>query len=389
MRPKIIFLITEDRFLWSHRLPIARAALNCGFEVIIVTRVVGDAQKIVDEGFRLIPLPLKRGSYNPLRDLGVIWQLRKIYKTEKPDIVHHVALKPVLYGSLAALGLGHIQIINALTGLGYLATSNSPKARFLKPIIWNLFKFLFSQPSQHVLLQNDEDMHLLSTTAKLSSDRIVIIRGSGVDVNLFHPSPEPSGIPIALFASRMLWIKGICEFVEAARLLRDRGIKARFVLVGDADFGSPSSVPRQQLLEWQETGAVEWWGHKADMPDVFKQANLVCLPSQGGEGVPKTLLEAAASGRAIVATDVPGCRDVVRNSVNGLLVEPKNVAELANAMKKLLNDPERSGEMGERGREIAVREFSQELVVSETLKLYSRLLKPGDVPSEVTSTTTD
>lgn len=389
MRPKIIFLITEDRFLWSHRLPIARAALNCGFEVIIVTRVLGDAQKILDEGFRLIPLPLKRGSYNPLRDLGVIWQLRKIYKAEKPDIVHQVTLKPVLYGSSAALGLKDIQIINALTGLGYLAASNSPKARFLKPIIWNLFKFLFSQPSQHLLLQNDEDLQLLSTAVKCSSHRIVIIRGSGVDVNLFHPSPEPSGIPIALFASRMLWIKGICEFVEAARLLRDRGIKARFVLVGDADFGSPSSVPRQQLLEWQETGVVEWWGHKEDMPDVFKQANLVCLPSHGGEGVPKTLLEAAASGRAIVATDVPGCRDVVHNSVNGLLVEPKNVAELASAMEKLLKDPERRREMGERGREIAVREFSQELVVSETLKLYFRLLKPGDLPSEVTSTTTN
>jgi glycosyltransferase involved in cell wall biosynthesis len=206
---------------------------------------------------------------------------------------------------------------------------------------------------------------------------------------LFHPSPEPSGIPIALFASRMLWIKGISEFVEAARLLRDGGIKARFVLVGDADFGSPSSVPRQQLLEWQETGAVEWWGHKEDMPDVFKQANLVCLPSQGGEGVPKTLLEAAASGRAIVATDVPGCRDVVHNAVNGLLVEPKNIAELARAMEKLLKDPERRREMGERGREIAVREFSQELVVSKTLTLYSRLLKPGDLPSEMTSTTTN
>ena len=388
MPPKIIFLITEDRFLWSHRLPIARAALHSGYEVIIATRVVGDGQKILDEGFRLIPLSLKRRSYNPLRDLGVIRHLREIYKTEKPDIVHHVALKPVLYGTAAALGFKDIRVINALTGLGFLVSSNSAKARFLRPIIWNLFRLLLSRTNQHVLLQNRDDMQLLVTRLKVSSEKIVTIRGSGVNVDLFQPSPEPPGTPIVLFASRMLWIKGLREFVTAARLLRNKGVKARFVLVGDADFGSPSSVPRQQLLEWQEAGALEWWGHKENMPEVFKQINLICLPSQGGEGVPKTLLEAAASGRAIITTNVPGCRDIVRQGVNGILVEPKNATALAAAIEELLNDPERRQKMGERGREIAVGEFSQEQVVKETLSLYSRLLKPGDLSSGMTSSKT-
>jgi glycosyltransferase involved in cell wall biosynthesis len=385
MPPKIIFLITEDRFLWSHRLPIATAALQNGYEVIIATRVVGDGQKIIDEGFRLIPLSLKRGSYNPLRDLGVIRHLREIYKSEKPDIVHHVAIKPVLYGTAAALGFKDIRVINALTGLGFLVSSNSAKARFLRPVIWNLFRLLLSRANQHVLLQNRDDMQLLVTRLKISSEKIVTIRGSGVNVDLFRPSPEPSGTPIVLFASRMLWIKGIREFVEAARLLRNKGVKARFVLVGDADFGSPSSVPRQQLLEWQEAGALEWWGHQQNMPDVLKQANLICLPSQGGEGVPKTLLEAAASGRAIITTNVPGCRDIVRQGVNGILVEPKNATVLAGAVEELLNDPERRRKMGERGREIAVSEFSQERVVRETLSLYDRLLKPGNGSSAMTS----
>lgn len=374
MPPKILFLITEDTFLWSHRLPIARAALQQGYEVIIATRVMGDPQKVLDEGFRLIPLELKRGSYNPLRDVHVIRQLRQIYEAEKPDIVHHVALKPVLYGTAAAIGNKDVQIVNALTGLGYLVTARSLKATLLRPIIWSAFKYLLNRPNQRVLLQNDDDKELLITQFNVPIEKIVTIRGSGVDVNLFKPTVEPAGVPTVLFASRMLWIKGIREFVEASKLLRNKGVNARFVLVGDADFGSPSCVSRKQLVAWQESGAVEWWGHQEKMHRIFESANLVCLPSQGGEGVPKILLEAAASGRAIVTTDVPGCRDVVHQGVNGKLVEPKNAPALARAIEELLDDPEARQMMGERGREIAVRHFSQDRVVGETLNLYNELL---------------
>jgi len=230
--------------------------------------------------------------------------------------------------------------------------------------------------NHHVLVQNQEDKQLLITKLKVSPEKIVIIRGSGVDLDVFRPAPEHNGIPIVLLAARMLWNKGIEEFVEAAQLLHTRGATARFVIVGDTDPGSPSAISRQQLADWQGSGTVEWWGHQKEMPQIFQQANLVCLPSHGGEGVPKVLLEAAASGRAIVAADVPGCREIVRPGINGMLVPAKNPVALAAAIEELLRDPERRLQMGGRGREIAANEFSEETVVHQTLALYRELLMP-------------
>jgi glycosyltransferase involved in cell wall biosynthesis len=374
MRPKLLFVVTEDWYFWSHRLPIARAALASGYEVVVATRVSNYAQKISDTGFRLISLQLSRSGYSPIEELRSIRQLKDIYRRERPEIVHHVALKPVLYGSIAALGRSQTQVINAFAGLGYLAASSSMKARLLRPIIWNALRYLLSRPGYHVLLQNREDKDLLTAKLNVSPERITIIRGSGVNVDIFSTTPEPSGIPVVLLASRMLWIKGVQEFVDAAQLLRSRRVTARFVLAGESDLNSPSCVPRQQLFDWQASGIVECWGHQQDMPGVFKHTNLVCLPSHGGEGVPKVLMEAAASGRAIITTTVPGCRDIVRDGVNGLLVEPKNAVVLADAIEKLLNNPALRLQMGHRGRQVAVTEFSEDVVVRETLELYSRLL---------------
>jgi len=380
MRPRLLLLITEDRFLWSHRLPIARAALQDGYEVIIATRVDGDAQRIRDEGFRLIPLHLARESYSLLNEFRAIRELREVYRAERPDIVHHIALKPVLYGSIAALGRNEMRVINALTGLGYLVTSSSLKARVLRVPIWNALRFLLNRPNHQVLLQNQEDKQLLVTKLKVCPERITIIQGSGVDMNLFRSAPEPVGTPIVLLASRMLWIKGITEFVAAADLLKRKGITARFVLAGDTDPNSPSAIPRQQLLNWQISGTVEWWGHQQEMPEIFRQVNLVCLPSQGGEGVPKVLIEAAASGRAIVTTDVPGCRDIVRQGINGILVPPRNAAALAEAIADMLKNPAIRLQMANRGREIAISEFSEDVVINQTLALYRELLRSNPQP---------
>lgn len=375
MPRKLLFLITEDWLLWSHRLPIARAALREGYEVIIATRVIGDAQKIRDEGFRLIPLRLDRRSYAPLNEIRAIRELRQIYAKEKPDIVHHVALKPVLYGSVSALGRKDMKVVNALTGLGYLATASSLKARFLRLPIWISLRFLLNRPNYQVLLQNQEDKQLLVSNLHVSPHKITIIRGSGVDVSRFRPTPEPLGTPVILLASRMLWIKGVVDFVQAAKLIRNKGIQARFVLAGDTDLGSPSGIPREQLVEWQASGAVEWWGHQPDLSLAFRQAQIVCLPSHGGEGVPKVLIEAAASGRAIVTTDVPGCRDIVRHGVNGILIPPRDAVSLANALEELLENPSLRRQMASRGHEIASNEFSEEVVVRETLALYRELSK--------------
>jgi glycosyltransferase involved in cell wall biosynthesis len=386
-RPKLLLVFADDRFFWSHRLPLARAALRCGYEVTIATGVYNHAQQIQDEGFRLIALELIRKNRSLWKEWKSIRQLRRIYRTEQPDIVHHVAIKPVLFGSLASLGLPEVRTINALTGLGYLVASPSRKAAFLRLMIWRAFRFLLNRPNKRVLVENQDDKHLLVTNLKISPGNITVTRGSGVDIDLFQPAPEPAGPPVATLASRMLWIKGVEEFVEAAKLLRAKGVAARFVLAGDTDLNNPTCVPRRQLLDWQNSGIVEWWGHQQDMPNLFKHANLVCLPSHGGEGVPKVLMEAAACGRAIVTTDVPGCREIVRQGVNGFIVPPKNVPLLASAMEHLLNDSAIRRQMAARSREIAVDEFSEGAVVRQTLALYSELLNPRPLSIEPTAHT--
>ncbi len=372
-RPKVLFIVSEDRFFWSHRLPVARAALRSGFEVTVATRVQTYGQQIQDEGFRLIPLKLARDTNSPLDELSAIRELRQIYKSESPDFVHRFALKPVLYGSIAALGCTKAPGINALTGLGYLIASSSWKARVVRFWLWKTFSFLLNRPQQRVVVENDEDRNVLIRKVGVPPDNVAIVRGSGVDVEIFQPSPEPVGVPVIVLASRMLWIKGIREFAEAARLLRSQGVTARFVLAGDTDHCNPSSVPREQILEWQNSGTIEWWGHQENMPEVFKQANIVCLPSHGGEGIPQVLLEAAASGRALVSTDTPGCHDIVRNGVNGIVVKPRDVEGLARALADLAGDARRRNEMARQSREIAIQEFSQEAVLRQIMEIYSDL----------------
>jgi glycosyltransferase involved in cell wall biosynthesis len=273
-----------------------------------------------------------------------------------------------------------MQVINAFAGLGYLVSSPSFKAKMLKRVLWKMFRFLLNRRNSFLLLQNREDRDLLVAEIGVSLEKTTIIRGSGVDVNEFQATAEAPGAPIVLLSSRMLWIKGISDFVDAAKLLRAKGINARFVLAGDTDPGSPGAIPQEKLREWQNEGAVEWWGHQQSMSRMLQQSAIVCLPSHGGEGVPKALIEAAASERAIVATDVPGCRDIVRHGTNGLLVPPKDPAALADAIATLLNDATLRAEMGRRGREIAVNEFSEEKVIQQTLALYRQLLSTGAAP---------
>jgi glycosyltransferase involved in cell wall biosynthesis len=379
-RPKILFVVAEDWYFWSHRRPIAAAALQSGYDVFVATRVGDCGEKIVGAGFRLIPLRLNRSSYSLFNELRTVSELRSIYRQEKPDIVHHIALKPILYGSMAALRNRKMQVINAFAGLGYLVSSPSFKAKMLKRVLWKMFRFLLNRPNSFLLLQNQEDRDLLVAEIGATLEKTTIIRGSGVDANEFQATAEAPGVPIVLLSSRMLWIKGISDFVEAAKLLRARGINARFVLAGDTDPGSPGAIPREKLQEWQNAGPVEWWGHQQSMARMLPQAAVVCLPSHGGEGVPKALIEAAASERAIVASDVPGCRDIVRHGTNGILVPPKNPAALADAIARLLNNPGLRAEMGRRGREIVVNEFSEEKVIQQTLALYRQLLSGGDAP---------
>jgi glycosyltransferase involved in cell wall biosynthesis len=371
--PKILFLVTEDWYFCSHRLPIACAARDAGFDVVVATRVNEQGDRIREKGLRLIPLDLKRGDKNVLAGLKAVAKLIRLYRSERPDIVHHVAMKPILYGSLAAR-IAHIpSTINAFAGMGYLFISSGLQARALRVFIVPAFRFILNIPRSRLIIQNPDDCRLLESLGIADRTRIVSIRGSGVDTDRFAPTPEPEGTPVVIMASRMLWDKGVGEFVGASRQLREREIPSRFVLVGQDDPENPSSIPPSRLREWHEQGLVEWWGHRDDMPEVFSRAHVVCLPSYR-EGLPKVLLEAASSGRPLVATDVPGCREIVRHGVNGLLVPARDAGALAAAIQQLLENPALRLKMGARGREMAVQEFSVEKIIEETIKMYRELL---------------
>lgn len=372
--PKIIFFVTEDWYFCSHRLPLAIAAQQTGYDVTVVTRVSNHGELIRSHGLNLIPIKISRRSRNPLEGLGVIRQLLHIYREQKPDIVHHVALKPVLYGSIAARLAGVPAVVNALAGLGFLFVSKRLLARGLRPLVEAALRVLLNRSNVRVIFQNPDDMGLLIGRGVLESKLAVLIRGSGVDTTQFRVTPEPGGVPVVVLASRMLWDKGIKEFVEAARQLKEQGVSARFALVGEGDSENPASISREQLAQWHDEGAIEWWGRRENMPQVFAESNMVCLPTTYGEGVPKVLIEAAACARAIVATDVPGCREIVHHDENGLLVPAKDGRALALALRRLIEDSGLRNKMGMRGRSLVQEEFSIEHVVQQTLALYQRLM---------------
>ncbi len=366
---KLLFFVTEDWYFCSHRLPLAVAARDAGFEVVVVTRVDRHGDLIQSRGLRLIPIRLNRQGINPIDDLVLIARLYRIYRRERPHIVHHVAMKPVLYGSLAAW-LGRVPaVINALAGMGFLFSSRNAKARLLQPLVRLALRLLLGGGNSRVILQNPDDVRLMTRAAGLDPQCIHLIRGSGVNLEQFHPRPEPPGPPVVMLPSRLLWDKGVGEFVSAARILRNEGTEARFVLVGKPDPGNPASVPKRQLAQWIAQGLVEWWGHSDEMAMTLAQSHIVCLPSYR-EGLPKVLLEAAASGRPVVTTDAPGCREVVQDRENGLLVAIKDSADLAHALRQLIQDPADRARYGRAGRARAEAHFGIDQITAETLAVY-------------------
>lgn len=371
---KIFFLVTEDWYFWSHRLPLAKAAMAEGYEVVLATRVTDHGKRITDQGIRLIPLGLKRRSKNPFRELSSVFELIRIYRAESPDLVHHVALKPVFYGSIAARICGVRSVVNAMAGLGYVFVAAGLKGMLLRSVMTTLYKLAFSHRNCMGVFQNPEDSKVFIDRGIILPDQSVLIRGSGVNTKLFSPTPEADGVPKIILASRMLWDKGVGELVEAARILKRRSVAGSVILVGRPDPENPASIPEKTLARWNSEGVVSWLGFRDDVAELLNQSHIAVLPSSYGEGVPKGLLEAAAAGLPLVATDAPGCREVVRPDVNGFLVPLKDPKSLALALAKLLNDAKMRRKMGRESRKIAVNEFSEEKVVKATLSLYKDLL---------------
>lgn len=368
---KILLFANTDWYIYNFRLSLARELRNRGHEVVLLSPP-GDFYKFLQaDGFRWIPFPLGRQSTQPLSELQTIWQLIRLYYRLRPDIVHHFTIKPVIYGSLAAHILRIPGIINSITGLGHLFIDTAARTRILRTIVKVLYQI--SLRRTQAIFENPEDRDIFIQNRLLKAEQSHLILGTGVDVEKFQPTARSNGTPVVLFSSRMLVTKGLPEFIEATRLLKRKGIKARFAIAGRTDPGNPASILQEQIDAWKDSGLLEWWGWQDDMPATLAQADIFCLPSYR-EGVPNSLLEAAASGLPIVTTDVPGCRDVVTHGLNGLLVPVRNTPVLADAIETLLSDASLRYQMGLAGRQIAMNKFSLGKVNEETLMVYQRLL---------------
>lgn len=364
--PKLLFLVTEDKYFVSHRLPLAVAAQAAGYDVAVATRAGRHADAIRKASIRLIPFAMSRRVGNPFAELIALWRL---YRREKPDLVHHVALKPVVFGALAAWLARVPAQVNAVTGLGWLFTSSKGVVRLARPALRWILAGLLNRSRSLTIVQNPDDLELLQRSG-VARARLRLIRGAGVDLRVFHPvasAPEPVCV---VLVARMLWDKGVGEFVEAARRLAEAGFKARFLLVGGTDPANPASIPESTLQSWHGQYGVEWLGQRDDIAAILQAAHIACLPSYYREGLPKSLLEAAACGLPIVTTDAPGCREVVRDGVNGLLVPVRDAAALAKALGKLIQDAELRRRMGEQSRLLAEAEFAQEAIIAQTLAVY-------------------
>ena len=380
----IVYLVTEDWYFLSHRLPLARAARDAGARVVVATRINDDRAALEGEGFTVAPIPFDRSGLNPIADLKTLAAIRRLYRCERPDLVHHVAMKPTLYGTLAALLEGVPQVVNAMAGMGFLFISQGLKARLLRPAIRGAMGWLNRRPRVSVIVQNDDDRTLFREELGVPDGRIATIRGSGVDVDALRPAAPPpisdTAPPVALCLSRMLWDKGIGELVEAARLVKGRGVPLIVRLVGPSD-ANPASIPREVIDGWVADGLVEAAGKTRDVAGEYARSHIAVLPSYR-EGLPKSLLEAAACGRPIVATDAPGCREVCLEGETGFRVPVRSVEPLAEALERLARDAELRARLGAAARRLAEERFSVERITDETLALYGEMLRRSSLPLE-------
>lgn len=370
---KLLFVVNIDWFFISHRLPIAVAAKRAGYDVHIATIITDGREVLEKHGLTVHPLGLVRDGVGLINALKTVLDLRRIFVKLNPDLVHLVTIKPVLLGGFVAQWLRVPALVSAISGLGYVFTGDGLKAWIFKWWVARLYTGAFSHPNQIVIFQNTDDRDTLLSAGCLCSDKVAIIGGSGVNLEEFTVKPEPDGYPVVVFPARFLKDKGVLEFVEAARIVRSERKHVRFVLVGLLDKSNPTSLSQPQIDKWVSDGVIENWGFCVNMQQVFASASLVVLPSYR-EGLPKVLLEAASCGRAIVTTDVPGCRDAIVPGVTGSLVEVRDAVALANEIERLLSDPEQLRSMGMAGRRLVEDKFDVKNVVSHHLDIYQRLL---------------
>ncbi|MEW5886693.1 MAG: glycosyltransferase family 4 protein [Pseudomonadota bacterium] len=364
--PKLLIVVSEDWYFVSHRLALGVAARAAGYEVAVVTRPGAQRARIEAAGLRVLGFALQRRGLSPLGLLREAWALARIYWRERPDLVHHVALRPVVVGALAARLAGVRGVVSAVTGMGFLFTDGT-RLPWVRRAVQRALPWLLERGL--TIVQNDDDARALQSFG-LPPERLRLVAGAGVDTQRYAPGLPPHGAPVVMLAARLLRDKGVTEFVAAARALQGSG--ARFVLVGDPDPDNPATITQAELDAWVAEGVVEWWGPSDNMPATLRQAQVFCLPSYR-EGLPKVVLEAMACGLPCISTDAPGCRDAVRHGDNGLLVPVKDAPALAAAIQRLLGDAALRQRMGARGSERAESEFSQQRVIEASLAVYAEV----------------
>ena len=374
---KLLFVVNVDWFFMSHRLPIALEAMRQGYEVHIATALTDRLAVLQSHGLVVHPLSLDRSGAGLWVIGKTFWQIFRVCELIKPDVVHFVTIKPVLLGGLAARMARVPAVVSAVSGLGFVFVAKGITAAIRRWLVKHLYRVALGHQNLRVIFQNFDDLSCLASLVELPDRKVTMIRGSGADLSQYCVTPLPTGVPVVLLAARLLVDKGVREFVQSAKILRQRGLSeqdVRFVIVGSPDPANPHSLHQDELARWSEEGTVELWGHRKDMPQVMAAAHIVALPSYYGEGLPKVLIEAAACGRVVVTTDHPGCRDAIEPGVTGVLVPVRDAVALANALHELLSDPVRCATMGQAGRELAVSAFDEKQVVAAHLQIYQELM---------------
>ncbi|MGP4715555.1 glycosyltransferase family 4 protein [Psychrobacter sp. T6-6] len=369
---KILYIVNEPWFFLSHRLPIAIAAQAQGYTVHVATRGGEAVEEILEKGFVHHQISLSRNGSSVPSELASLLDIWKLIDKVEPDVLHLVTIKPVLYGGIASRFTSVKKVIAAVSGLGTLFLATGVRAEMKRKLGTGLYRFALRSDKTTVILQNPDDKQLLIDLKAVKVEQTTLIRGSGIDLSAFQAFPESlTSTPVVTFAARLLFDKGIAEYVDAIKILNKKGVVARYQIVGDLDIGNSTSATAIDIAEWQSISNLEVLDYQKDMPSVFRNTNLVVLPSYR-EGLPKVLIEAAACGRAVITTDVPGCRDAIEADKTGLLVPVKDPNALAHAIEKLVTESELRVQMGIAGRQLAEREFSIEKVVEQHLSIYQR-----------------
>jgi len=376
-RPRLLYLVTEDWFFHSHFLPMARAARAAGFEVVVAARFSKHRAATEREGFGAVSLPWRRSGEGLLGTARSFLAVLRLLRREAPDVLHCIALKPVVLGGLAGKLAGRPATVCGITGLGRTWVSGSIRHRALRALVRHALRLIVRDGNARLLVENRDHERAFVRAGVARADRIHRVPGAGVDLHRYRPADrtESRDTTVVALVARMIPIKGIAIAVQAVRRLADGGANVRLDLVGEPDRDHKGAFSESTLARWSQHPAIRWVGGREDIPAVWREADIAVLPSLGGDGLPKALLEAAASGKPIVTTDTDGCREVVRDGVNGLLVPPGDVHALAGAIGRLARDPVLRRAMGHESRRLAEACFAEQAVATSVADLYRRMLR--------------